>query len=643
MAGDTASRWRIDGWRVVLATALISATVAAILGQRFEERVGDIFLSAFQVFDRPPDDIVIIAITEDTLAHLPYRSPVDRGFLADLITRLDAAKPKVIGIDVLIDQPSEPAKDRRLHEAVSGSATPVIMGAATVSDGLTGKQAAFLKQALTGLDTGFVTLLRDRSDGTVRYVLTRRELGGAHHLSLAAAMARRVMPEVGLPAGRITYYSREDWSPVPFKVYPAHTVPVLPPDWIAGKYVFIGSMLPNADLHRTPFMATVGADKGLVFGVSIHAHMLAQILAGDRLMQPSRLAAFGFTIAFGLVGALIFLSVGAPALRLAGLTVLVAALWIAGAASFTFLHVHIPLTAPSLAALLLGASLSLGQWFRDRAQRDFIERAFSQYVSPALVKRIVASQKALSLGGEKRVVTYVFTDLENFTALAERLDPAEMAALLNDYLDHMCELFIGAEATIDKIIGDAVVGFFGAPEPQPDQTERAVGLALSIDRFSQDYRQKAKARGIDLGVTRVGVHRGEAVVGNFGGTRFFDYTSIGDTVNTAARLEAANRMIGTRICVSDAVVEHCPGQDFRPIGTLILKGKTRGVACFEPLADGPDAAYDAAYALLDAGDAGAAGALTRLAGRGSGDRLAQFHLNRLQRGDSGTTIVQTEK
>ena len=648
MSAPDAHRQNSGGLAFVVVITLVSVAAALFVGQRIEERIGDIFLSIFNVWSDPSENIVVVAIDEDTLATLPYRSPIDRGFLAALISRIDAAKPAVIGVDILIDQVSEPAKDEALRRTLEATDTPVIMGAATEDDGLTGKQAAFLHSYLEGLRTGLVTLLRDRSDGAVRRLTLGRDAGENRRDGLAAAMAKHVKPGLALPDGRITYYSAANGGPHTFPVYPAHTVSLLPADWFAGKAVLIGATLPTGDLHQTPFTAAIGAEGGLIHGVFIHANMLAQMLNGDRLRTFSTPATLAIVLAACIAIVLVFTAGWPPLLKFAATATLLMLLWAGGVASFTRWHTQLPLAGPTVGIVLAGVLLSVHQWLRDRKQRQFIERAFSQYVSPALVKRIVANQQSLSLGGEKRLVTYVFTDLERFTSLAERLEAQEVAGLLNEYLDQICERFIAAEATIDKIVGDAVIGFFGAPESQDDQAVRAIDLALAIDRFSQDYRQTVRARGIDLGVTRVGVHGGEAIVGNFGGSRFFDYTAIGDTVNTAARLEGANRTFGTRILISETVANAAPEQVVRSVGTLVLKGKSTGIRCYEPVAPADVNAahldaYRRAFDLVESGSEEAEAALNAVDDVAPGDPLAGFYQDRLARGERGTIIHLSEK
>jgi class 3 adenylate cyclase len=156
----------------------------------------------------------------------------------------------------------------------------------------------------------------------------------------------------------------------------------------------------------------------------------------------------------------------------------------------------------------------------------------------------------IDLAGQRRDIATLFTDIANFTALVETLEPGVLGPLLNEYLTGMTDIVFAHDGTVAKIVGDALHVLFGAPGEQPDHAARAVACALELDDYAQSFRERCEQKGIALGVTRIGVHAGPAIVGNFGGGRFFDYTAYGDTINIAARLEAANKQLGTRICVS---------------------------------------------------------------------------------------------
>ena len=253
----------------------------------------------------------------------------------------------------------------------------------------------------------------------------------------------------------------------------------------------------------------------------------------------------------------------------------------------------------------------------------------------------------MNAGGERRELTYLFTDLANFTSLTEKTEPAVLVPLLNEYLSEMYRILFKHGATIDKIVGDAVVGFFNAPIAQEDHPARAVAAALELDQFGQAFIARQAELGLTLGVTRIGVHSGVAVIGNFGGEAFFDYTAHGDMVNTAARLESVNKHLGTRICISGVTAGRCPEMSFRPVAELVLKGKTEGIQVFEPLADGwadsSAAAYSEAYGKMLDNDPGAGEAFREVVRINPDDGLAKFHLERLSGGETGAKIVMGEK
>src|SRR6478736_4643703 len=285
---------------------------------------------------------------------------------------------------------------------------------------------------------------------------------------------------------------------------------------------------------------------------------------------------------------------------------------------------------------------------RDARQRQAVaERAYaslSRYFSPNLVQELACDTDAIDLVGQRREIATLFTDITSFTALVETLEPSVLGPLLNEYLTGMTDIVFAQDGTVAKIVGDALHVLFGAPGEQPDHAARAVACALSLDEFAESFRERCKKKGIVLGITRIGAHAGPAIVGNFGGGRFFDYTAYGDTINVAARLETANKQLGTRICVSTALAEAV--QDFRgrPIGDLLLRGRVEAMRAFEPLTpekfnDAAIKSYLDAYALLKAEDAGAVAAFAAHVGKQPEDRLAAFHLKRLLNGAKGSRIA----
>lgn len=281
-----------------------------------------------------------------------------------------------------------------------------------------------------------------------------------------------------------------------------------------------------------------------------------------------------------------------------------------------------------------------------RRRQSEAERAYaslSRYFSPNLAQRLAGDLGAIDLGGQRREIATLFTDIAGFTTLVEALEPAVLGPLLCDYLTGTTDIVFAHDGTVAKIVGDALHVLFGAPGEQPDHAARAVSCALALDDYAQSFRDRWREKGVTLGVTRIGIHAGPAIVGNFGGGRFFEYTAYGDTINTAARLEAANKRLGTRICASATLAARV--QDFRgrPIGDLLLRGRTEVMRSFEPLRadqfDHPSTeSYLEAMAFIESGDSRAIAAFAAHVGRWADDQLASFHLKRLLNGATGTRI-----
>src|SRR3984885_13697979 len=281
---------------------------------------------------------------------------------------------------------------------------------------------------------------------------------------------------------------------------------------------------------------------------------------------------------------------------------------------------------------------------RRQSAAERAHAALSRYFSPNLAQRLASDADTIDLGGQRREIATPFSDITGFTALVEKLEPSVLGPLLNDYLSGMTDIVFAHDGTVAKIVGDALHVLFGAPGEQADHAARAVNCALALDAFAQSFRECSQQKGITLGVTRIGAHAGPAIVGNFGGGRFFDYTAYGDTVNVAARLEAANKQLGTRVCVSATLAARVEQFRGRPVGDLILRGKTEALRAFEPLraeqhADPATKSYLEAFAKLEAGDPGAMAAFAAHVGKHADDQLASFHLKRLLNGASGTQIV----
>jgi adenylate cyclase len=280
---------------------------------------------------------------------------------------------------------------------------------------------------------------------------------------------------------------------------------------------------------------------------------------------------------------------------------------------------------------------------RRQAEAERAHAALSRHFSPELAKRLAAGGEGEGIEVQWRDIATIFTDITGFTSLVETAPPETLGALLNEYVGGMTEVVFAHDGTVAKIIGDAIQVLFNAPADQPDYAARAIACALELDVWAEGFRARWQARGVNFGITRIGVHAGPALVGNFGGSRFFDYTAYGDTINIAARLEAANKYLGTRICVSAAVAEAAGHFRGRPVGDLVLRGRSEPLRAYEPLPEALFAApattqYSEAFAKLEAGDIAAMPAFAALVGTHADDPLGGFHLRRLLNGAKGVRI-----
>ncbi len=412
---------------------------------------------------------------------------------------------------------------------------------------------------------------------------------------------------------------------------------------VEGFILLLGSSATGLqDLHATPLRMSMP-------GVAVHAQIIEQLIHGAHLTRPDWASGAEQLLMIVLGVAVIALGfrIGSLWTAFIGGAATVGACAISWYA-FTRYQILLDPVFPALSVLVVYLVFSLLRHLQSEQEQRWVRGAFSSYVSPKLVEQLVENPKHLKLRGERRELTFVFTDLAGFTALVERSEPAVIVPLLNDYLDGMIRIAFDHDGTIDKIVGDAVHLIFGAPVEQADQAARAVACALEMDAFANGYAERRRKEGIALGETRIGVNTGPTVIGNFGGELRFDYTAHGDAINTAARLESVNKYLGTRICVSGHTVELCPGFLGRPAGTLVLKGKSQGIEVFEPLpaevmASDRVSAYLDAFRLMERNDPGAEAAFSAVVERHPEDRLAAFHLKRLRNGECGVTVVMAEK
>jgi adenylate cyclase len=637
---------------VAMAAAIAFAATRFIAFINSAERfVADVRVAILQPAEPQHPDIVIAAITEETLERFPYRSPIDRRFLADLVRELEAKGARAIGIDVLFDQPTEPAKDDLLRSSLAAARVPIVVSYTNSASVVNERQRQFLDEFVPEQMRGASNIAQDPFDGTVRWIFPGLESPGSA-LGEVAGFPRALAAKLGRLTAptpiEIAWHGRPAPEGRPFATYPAHLVPALPDAWFKDKIVLIGADLSIADRHRTPFAAVFEGRDGFLPGVVIQAHALAQLLDDRRPARAGWLVDLALTGIAAAVGAFIGLARRGLLLRIALATLLLTVLWVSAFVGFRLGGPIVALVSPTFAFALALWMLDAITGRQARRQKEFIQNAFSRYVSPKVVAELLKDPGRLSVDGERRVMTFLFTDIAGFTTLAELVSSSKLTRTLNTYLDNVCRIILRHDGTLDKFVGDAVFAIFNAPTDLPDHAERAVRCALEIDRFAEAFRRRCAEANIPLGRTRIGIHTGRATVGNFGSQLRMEYTAHGDAVNTAARLEGVNKLFDTRICVSQATVAHCRSIMFRPLGNVIVQGKSKAIKVFEPLdPDRPPSALNARYAdafsALERGDDAAKDLLAALLRDAPEDRCVAYHLERIARGARDAEIVLSEK
>ncbi len=630
--------WLACGTLCAVAAALswFGTRHIALLRQS-ELLLEDFRLAYFAPQREQRSDIVVLTIDEETLAQFPFRSPINRGLIANLVQTLSKRNVRALGIDLIFDQPTNADDDRALLTALDEFGAPTVIAIGDATNGLTPRQLQFQEEYLSGRDVGLAGMLM--TAGTVRHLYPgeRREAG--FQPSFAAALANAV-GRVPPTAPQLLYYRLPKNRAPAIRSFPAQSLQALPAEWFAGRVVLLGADLPNQDTFRTPL--SVAQSGATMAGIFIHAQALAQIFDGAQFPVVSGwIEAAIVALAAALGVALPFVPLRAYWKGAIALAV-VAAYWSFGFAYFAAGGALLPLLSPTLSLVLAGAFGITYARRRDQLEKGLIRSAFGRYVSPQIIEQVLRDPSKLALGGEKREMSFVVSDLEGFTTLAESLPPETALALLQGYLDGMLRIAFEHSGTVDRIVGDGIAVFFGAPLDQPDHAQRAVACALAWDRYCEAFREVHRANGVSLGITRIGVHTGFAIVGNVGTAERLHYTAHGDCVNTAARLEGANRYLGTRVCISAEVARHSPEQAFVPIGRLVLKGRSQEIECVtvgHHLPEQVHEEYLVAYRLLDVDRAASEERFEALARTLPNHGLPTFHWQRLRRGEFGARIV----
>ena len=369
---------------------------------------------------------------------------------------------------------------------------------------------------------------------------------------------------------------------------------------IAGKLVLIGASATGLmDLQSTPLESAVP-------GVEIHAQALEQMIDGSYLRRPAYATGLelAYLLAAGMIVIWLIARFGPLPAALAGLAAL-AAITAASWSSYANAGILLDPVYPTLATVLIYLGGSLFSYIRSEAERHRVRAAFSHYVAPQLVEELADNPEKLKLGGEMREVTLLFSDVRGFSRLSERMQAEELIRFVNALFTPLSDIILEEQGTIDKFMGDAVMAFWNAPVAMPDHAVLACRAALrmqaALDQLNATWANEAVSAAIPAEPVRIGIglNTGRCCVGNVGSPERFDYSLLGDPVNTAARLESETKSFGVPIIAGARTVALAPGFAFLPIGEIALRGKDKPETVFALLGDEELAATERFQKLVE--------------------------------------------
>jgi adenylate cyclase len=537
-------------------------------------------------------DVVVIGISEDTLAAFPYRSPIDRAFMADLIDALARAGVAAVGLDVVLDRPTEPAKDEALRRALTRTDIPVVAISIAPDTAMAPDRRRFLAGFLAGVRTGDANLARDRFDDVIRDHVPLHPATFVPSLPAAIAAALGV-PVPDRPFPIEWQHGRGANAGPDMPTYPAESIGLLPKGWLRGKVALIGSLIPGSDEHRT--LASAFGQPS--FGVAIHAQVVAQLLHRRAVPPPTipwpeiltttALAAAGLAFGVAWAGYL-----AAAALAALGVGFVVAAL-----AAYSITGVLIPIVSPVLALVLAGGVARAWRGLADRRDRRALRALFSRFVSEPVVNEIMKERDLFMSGGRPKpqelTATVLFADVAGFTTICEALEPAPLVAWVDRYIDAMAGIIIAHDGVLLRFIGDGILAVFGVPVPRADASgiatdaNNAARCALAMECAMARLNDGWSASGLPVGGLRVGLHTGPMVAGSLGTGARLEFCLLGDTANIGARLEQLGKDYAEpdpRYCtiVASEPTWLLLGGGFSGIrlGTFMLRGRHTTMAAY---------------------------------------------------------------
>ena len=556
----------------VIVTILMSANVL----NTWESKISD----AFYYPGNTLDEIIIVEIDDESIYKLG-EWPLSRDHYARVIENLNQSK--VIGIDILFDIPRE--GDPEFADALKNHTVVLAIEYRDLYS-KNGKQYAesLLKPntdlGIAGEDfkTGFINLNTDEDKVTRSFTpsITSTE----NHDLFSAVIVHEysgIQPNLEHSRTLINFFS-EPYGYNYISFYDVYNNSENLPDF-EGKIILIGYTASGVDdTFQTPISSIA------MPGVEIHANLVQSILTRDYIYYQDDISAIGVIFLFALLtGLLLFrfkIHIASLLVAVIFIIYLLLSILIIFDNFGTIMNILFPLVNITLVYIALVAI-----YYRtEEKSRKWITSVFGKYVSPVVIANLIKNPEMINLGGEKRNITILFSDIRGFTSISERLEPEELVHLLNEYLTEMTSIITKDQGLVDKFMGDAIMAFWGAPMDHPIHAETACESSLEMIDKLKALQKKWKEERIPSFEIGIGLNTGDAIVGNMGSSSRFDYTAMGDNVNLASRMEGLNKIYGTHIIITQNTYTIVKDKfEVRKLDAVKVKGKKKPILIYELL------------------------------------------------------------
>lgn len=594
LSAQSAGRKVIAGIAIALiasagAIALRYAPGTRVALGKLDDLLYDSFYRLRPLEDRTHGPVVIVAVDQRSLDDLnnpapgkkAFGWPWPREFWGRVVEYLNRSGAKVIAFDITFTDASD--YDKSFAKYVNAATVPIVFGNFVGPDGKPARFAPPVTRPVFGaVNLGDELVFREYHPAVYDFP------------SLALRTVTAYGSEVPAPFRApflLHYYGphrTNDGKQTFHYVSASHVISAATgqhnasaePQVFRDKIVLIGAIAAATyDLKASPLSPVYP-------GVEVHATAIENMLRGERVLGVAPAWAVAATVLAALCAA-----VGVAVPRRAWTKLLLAAVVtgaLFAAAGGLFLRqqiVWLPTAAPLLALLLAVVGAFEWSYLTEGRQRRFVLKALAQYVSPEVAAEIDRNPAALKLGGVRREMTVMFTDIQGFTDLSEKLEERKLTDLLNYYLDEMSSLVLANDGTLDKYIGDAIMSFWNAPIEQPDHALLACRAALEMEKREREIQPELQRLGAAGMLTRIGINTGPMVFGNMGSSQKFNYSVLGDAVNLGSRLEGANKFYGSRVLISQTTADLVRGKFvMRQLDLLRVKGKQKPMAVYELMA-----------------------------------------------------------